>query len=487
MSRERQSVGPYRLVSRLARGGFAEVYVGVDERQTEGPPVAVKILERDGTGATSSLGKFRQEGMLGARLHHPNLTQVLDVGETVDALFIVMELLTGQTLGELLVDGGPWTAGAVVGVGLQLLAGLGYAHGLTSEEGAPLGLVHRDIKPSNLFLTTGGVAKVIDFGIALVDDSHRTQTRTGVFLGTLAYAAPEQARAAPTDARADLFSLGLVLYELLTGVRVFSQTHEAGIVGALLFEPIPSVHQRAPEVPPAVADAVGWALQRDPALRPASAAIFADALRRALRPEDIAAPETLARMLEARGAQGSPSRSPRTLTQQAPSLVPSPVGGSATPPRALGGKYAWLGIAGAVLLGAVVWGVAASGLRHSQPAADLPPPVAPVRAAPLVSRVHSPESESERSATPSRRSKRLRTSVQRAAVLAPGWLSIDSRPEWAEVFIDGVTQGPTPLFRHPLTPGRHAVDARVPDGRRQQKTVDILEGVERALLLSWPP
>ena len=275
-------LGPYRLTRRIARGGFATVYAGFHE-DAPGLPLAIKVLDTEGSEAPTSVEKFRQEGRLGHELEHRNLVRVEEAGEIDGRLFIAMELLEGATLREL-IEGGPMPAGAVVGLALQLLAGLAHAHDGRGRDGTPLRLVHRDIKPSNLFLTSDGIAKVIDFGIARVYESYRTVTRSGVFLGTLAYAAPEQARNEPIDARADLFSLGLVLHELVTGRRVFDQKHEAAIVSALLFNPIPRLGSL---VPPAVDAAIAWTLSPDRDQRVPSAAALMDTLRDALPAEQV--------------------------------------------------------------------------------------------------------------------------------------------------------------------------------------------------------
>jgi serine/threonine-protein kinase len=315
------TLGGYHLVRRLAKGGMGEVWEAIDHARPE-KRFAVKTLLA-GEDDQNRLRKFLDEARIGAVLDHPNIVRTLDVGIDTGRLYMVMELLQGAPLSKLVLGRGkPNPPGMVVAVGLQVLKGLEHAQEATDHDGKPLEVVHRDLKPSNLFVTEHGVVKLIDFGIAVAANLDCTRTRTGVLRGSLPYFSPEQARNDMVDCRSDLFSLGLVLHELLTGRRVFDQQSEAAILGAVLWESVPRVRERVPHLPEALDEAVAWAVKRDPAERPTTHGMFAEVLKKSLPPEAIWTDDQLGewvkhRMTAARAA--TPVASPRIRSKGASS------------------------------------------------------------------------------------------------------------------------------------------------------------------------
>ena len=274
-------LGPYRLLHRLSGNTLTAVYTAV---HTERPSarVAVKVLQVAPQRDEATLRSFISEARVGSVLRHPNVLHVDDAGMHEDHAYLVMELLEGGTLARLCPQGMPLPVGAVVALGLQICAGLSYLHEVVAVAGNRFNLVHRDIKPANLFVTADGAVKIIDFGVAHLSDERMEKTRPSVFHGTVSYASPEQAKSEHLDGRSDLFSLGLVLQQLLTGQRVFDQPHEAGILNALFFEPLPDLAHLRPDLPEPLCRAVQWVLRKDRCHRPSSAAGFASALEEAV-------------------------------------------------------------------------------------------------------------------------------------------------------------------------------------------------------------
>ncbi len=272
---ELATLGPYTLSRRLGVGGMAEVWEATHAQRPDAR-VALKRMLSD-TPSSALRSKFMDEARIGSLLDHPHIVKLLDVGMERQTLYLVMELLEGQSLSQARGEGQALPIGLAVTLALQALEGLAHAHAAS--------VIHRDIKPSNLFLTLGGDLKLIDFGIATSIGLERTFTKTGMFRGSLPYSSPEQARNEPADAQTDLFSFGLVLHELLTGRRVFDQSGEAAIVSALLWSPLPPVRSRREDVPRALERAVAWALEKERSRRAPSAVALAAALRDSVAPD----------------------------------------------------------------------------------------------------------------------------------------------------------------------------------------------------------
>ena len=277
-------IGPYRLARRLGQGGMGEVFLAWDERL--GRRVALKRIRREEPTAQER-ERFRREAAAAARLSHPAVVQIYDLveDETGDAL--VFEYVEGRTLQELLEEGLPSLALAVR-LTREIAEGLAAAHAT--------GLVHRDLKTENVMVTADGHAKILDFGIAKATargGESATLTGHGVVLGTLHAMSPEQARGGEVDARSDLFSLGVLLYELLTGSSPFRGRDVLDTLQRLARHRPPPVRQIRPEIPRALSDLVDRLLAKLPEERPGSAAAVARELAAlADRLDEPPAPET---------------------------------------------------------------------------------------------------------------------------------------------------------------------------------------------------
>ncbi len=238
--------GRYRVERVLGRGGMATVYLSRDTMLDR--PVAIKVLAEHLLNDPAFVRRFRREASIAADLAHPHIVKVLDVGDEQGRLFIVMEHVHGQTLHDLLVREGPQPPARVAELGRQAAAALAYAH--------EAGLVHRDVKPANLLLRYDGVLKVADFGIARPSDATQI-TQVGTVLGTPKYLAPEQAGGETVGPAADVYALGVVLYELLTGtVPGTEATDPAGADPAIrrALDPTPAGRPSASELAAALGD-----------------------------------------------------------------------------------------------------------------------------------------------------------------------------------------------------------------------------------------
>jgi eukaryotic-like serine/threonine-protein kinase len=200
----------YEVVRRVGVGGMADVYLAEDTQL--GRQVALKILHPQYAGDASFVERFRREALSAAKLQHPNIVQIYDSGQEGDFNFIVMEYVEGRSLKDYLSEVGQMEIREAARVAGEVLTALAYAH--------RTGLVHRDIKPGNILLSDDGKVQVTDFGIARAE-AGSTMTQTGTILGTAYYLSPEQAQGLPLDGRSDIYSLGVVLYEMLTGRRPF--------------------------------------------------------------------------------------------------------------------------------------------------------------------------------------------------------------------------------------------------------------------------
>jgi hypothetical protein len=254
-------LGPYEIVGLLGAGGMGEVYRARDPRL--GREVAVKVLPSEVATDPARLALFEREARAVAALNHPNILTVHDVGTHEGTPYVVTELLEGETLRELVSRRSP-TAQQILGYALQAARGLEAAHAK--------GIVHRDLKPENLFLTTDGRVKVLDFGLAKlvrteaeITSEVSTAARStppGQVAGTVLYMSPEQARALPIDARSDVFSFGVVLYELLAGKHPFRKDTMAGTLTAIVEETPPVLESLTRAVPPSVGGIVRRCLEK---------------------------------------------------------------------------------------------------------------------------------------------------------------------------------------------------------------------------------
>ena len=253
----------YRLDRRLAHGGMSEVWVATDtilDRQ-----VAVKLLKASLADDPVVVERFRREAIAAAGLNHPYIVSIYDTVEESGRAAVVMELVPGRSLRSLLDESGRLGVDETLVIGRAVAAALSHAH--------QAGLVHRDVKPGNVLVTPEGRVKLTDFGIAkAVERRHDDLTAENVMMGTAKYLSPEQVLGFPLDGRADLYSLGLVLYECLTGKVAFTGATDGAIAIARLQRDPAPIRKSRPEVPQVVADAVTCLLARRPEDRPATAA-----------------------------------------------------------------------------------------------------------------------------------------------------------------------------------------------------------------------
>jgi serine/threonine-protein kinase len=262
--------GRYRIESRIARGGMAKVYLAEDTRLER--QVAIKVMHDHLTDDGDYAAKFIREARHTARLAHPNIMSVFDQGHVDDTLYLVMEYLPGMTLRDLLNDYGTLTVEQSLDIAQAVLQGLSVAH----REG----ILHRDVKPENVILVNDGRIKIGDFGLARPVNN---ATDTGKsLLGTVAYIAPELLTRSQADNRSDLYSVGIMLFEMLTGKQPFTGDSPMQIAVQHAQQPMPFVADTNPAVSRAVDDVIQWATQKDPSDRPKDARVMLDALTRAL-------------------------------------------------------------------------------------------------------------------------------------------------------------------------------------------------------------
>ena len=253
--------GRYALQARLGSGGMGEVWRGVDEQLDRS--VAVKML-REHLADPELAGRFRREARIAARLQHPGITVVHDIGSDNGQLFIVMELLHGRDLAAIL-------AGAPVGLPVDVAVSLTIQAAEALRAAHAGGVIHRDLKPANLFVLDGWQLKICDFGIAWAIDSATHHTATGQTIGTPAYMSPEQCQGQQVDQRSDLYSLGCVLYELLTGRPPFTQGQSLAIMLQHVNAAPAAPRTIRPDVSPELDHLVLDLLAKDPTRRPADA------------------------------------------------------------------------------------------------------------------------------------------------------------------------------------------------------------------------
>ena len=249
-------LGQYRILKMIGRGGMGEVYLAQDSKLRR--RVALKLLPAHVTRDEQFLKRFQQEAYAASALSHPNIITVYDIGKQDDLHFIATEYIEGETLRQIMMNPGKMTMGQALEIAIQVAAALSAAHAT--------GIIHRDIKPENIMMRSDGYVKVLDFGLAKLADPQTgasalqmIDTEPGVLMGTLSYMSPEQARGRSVDARTDIFSLGIVLYEMVAGCAPFAGESGADILVAILEKEPPPLA----DVPPELQRIISKTLRRD--------------------------------------------------------------------------------------------------------------------------------------------------------------------------------------------------------------------------------
>ncbi|WP_428639820.1 Stk1 family PASTA domain-containing Ser/Thr kinase [Schaalia sp.] len=371
----RRLAGRYEIRSLIGRGGMAEVHLGFDTRLSR--IVAIKMLRSDLARDSVFQARFRREAQSAASLNHPNIVAVYDTGEEmvlgpdgrgISVPYIVMEYVEGHTVKDLLSDGTPVPINEAVSIVSGVLSALEYSH---SQH-----LVHRDIKPGNIMLTADGKVKVMDFGIArALSDSQATMTQTNAVVGTAQYLSPEQARGEQVDARSDLYSTGVVLFELLTGRPPFTGDSAVAVAYQHVQQLAPTPSAITPDVPEPLDRVVLKALAKNREDRYSSAGSMLADLMRATRGGRVNAPET-AVWADTR-AMPAPAEQTATLPT-APAFAPVQSPTSAIPSLKAdeveepvkGRKKMWI-VLGLILAALLIVGGVWYALARSQPAAEM--------------------------------------------------------------------------------------------------------------------
>ena len=338
MAEEHKRLGDYEIVRELGHGGMGQVYLvrNVISDRIE----AMKVLLPDLAQQGELANRFMREIKLLASLEHPNIAQLRTAFTAENQLVMIMEYVQGETLADRL-ETGAFSPADTLNYVSQVLSALSYAH--------QKGIIHRDIKPANMMLTPQGVIKLMDFGIAR-STTDLGMTATGTTLGSLDYMSPEQVKSEPTDARSDLYSLGVSMYEMVTGHRMFSATSSYSVMEAHVKEVPRAPMEVAPSVPKPLSDIIMMAVAKDPAQRFQTADAFRNALSQVGAPAAAAAAAVATPMPQT--APFPPSATPVATPTPAP-----PAGYTPAPqPRSGGRHVGWIVVAAIVVLVALFGG-----------------------------------------------------------------------------------------------------------------------------------
>lgn len=486
----------YELIRRIAGGGMGEVFVA--RRTGAGnfeKHVALKLLLPHLADSPDLVKRFHDEARLAARMHHPNIVEIFDVGEADGRPFIAMQWVEGVTVGKLLRDAGTRGESLPLPI-IRLLAtslceALSYAHGLTDGKGRHLRVVHRDVTPGNVLVSGMGAVLLTDFGIARVRDG--SMTEPGVLRGKAAYLAPEQVlHDAPVDARADIYAAALTLYEALTGIQPYRRESMKDALDAVIKGGVQDVRALREDVSPRMAAALSKALSRTPGDRFETAKQF----REAFVDGPVATAPELAefvqkicgdvskQVFDAAEAGPGATRSVITVT---PTHLNLPAAEVATPPATT--RRAGL-ISALVVVVALISGAGAWWGSHSRPVTvELPQPPAVVVDEPVDEEAPRPEPEVAAVEPEPVQKKTRAPSRRKAAVVAPaamrvGYVTADAAP-WAEVLLDGKLLDRTPFVRYPLPVGKHTLVFKGPNGVTQKRAVSVTEGAVTAVRVDF--
>jgi serine/threonine protein kinase/TolB-like protein/Flp pilus assembly protein TadD len=348
-----RTLNQYRIVSQLGKGGMGEVYLAEDGKL--GRRVALKVLPADTAGDPDRLERFTREARAIAALNHPNIVTIYGVEETEGAHFITMELVEGESLDRLIPEGG-LPLGRLFDIAVPLADALHAAH--------EKGITHRDLKPANVMLTTDGRVKVLDFGLAKFAAAEpapdaetvlptRSLTREGVVVGTVPYMSPEQLQEKQVDHRSDIFSLGILLYEMATGRRPFGGASSADLITAILRDTPPAVNELKLELPRHLGRIIRHCLEKEPDRRIQSALDVRNELQ-GLRREIDSGELTLGIPLE--GATGSASSASLPGVPAAPAAAPDTAVSAASGPAPRASRWPLVSLLLVAVAAAVIAG-----------------------------------------------------------------------------------------------------------------------------------
>jgi serine/threonine protein kinase len=443
-----EQIGPYRILEKIAAGGMGTVYLAAHERDHGFRKlVAIKQLHPHLEVGEEVKRRFAVEARIGASLAHPNIVSVLDLDtDPSGGLFFVMEYVHGCSLRALTAaTPGPLPPPLAAFIVHEIARALHAAHTFVDADGRPWPVIHRDVNPKNVLLSDSGVVKLTDFGIAKIFDQHLT-TASGL-RGTLGYMSPEQASGRPVDARTDVYSCGVILYELLAGRRAIEGEGQfERLAQAQRGVEIDEAALAAAATPAALSDLLRDALAPDPADRPPSAAALLERLEGYLRRAGYPSAQELAALVAPHIRTLESLAEPTDLSRMTVTAPPREMSPAAA---LLGRRRLVLGVVAALAAGAALALVLAQ--TWSRPAVQ-PPGVTGKKGRPPPADAAGPGGAGE------------------------GRLMFATEPRWSAVWIDGVHRGNTPLHIT-LPAGRHKIVARpLGKGKRYNVTVRIAPG-----------
>ena len=496
-----EKIGRYQIIGELGRGAMGVVYKATDP--TIGRTVALKTMRLDmhAEKHDDMLRRFQNEARAAGALNHPNIVTIFDAAEVDGIFYIAMEYIEGTTLSQLLHDRRSISAQEVVEIGTQICAGLQYAHFRK--------VIHRDIKPPNVMLAANGVVKIMDFGIAKAGGS---MTNTGEVLGTPHYMSPEQVKGLDLDGRSDIFSTGVVLYEMVTGEKPFTGQNVTAIIYKIVNEdPIPP-RELDVTIHPGLSMIVTKCLAKDPEDRYQEASDLSTALKsykivsipqkfsttgtqpvdpppNAIDARNLPAPQSTQVLTQPLPTQPLPPRpiAPPVMTTMraaaAPKLAPiatvPPTIGPEAPSRTQRQKTITLFAVLAVVL--LVGAFAIRMMRHASstpspaPASATSTPQVPAEPTSEDQTTQPPEQAKPDTAEPSTKWTRVPVASSSAPVTGVGDLRVTSNPPGAQVTIDGVSQAyyVTPFNTPPLEAGSHTLVVAAPGLPPQMRQVQV--------------